>query len=98
MIYEVLKRRAQVHRRNMQRIAVLGDSAASYHDALLAKNLGDLAVGKRPAAVLGGNQLLEQRADRGGLTCAARISGDVAAEEILQLEIPARRRHEFLRG
>src|SRR6185295_849677 len=46
----------------------------------------------------GGDELLDQRADGGRGGGAARVGGDVAAEEVLELEGAARGRHELLRG
>src|SRR5438094_10572411 len=59
------KRLSHAHRRNLQRLPVLCDAATCDHDALLAEDLGDLAVRKRFSGILCGNQLLEQRADGG---------------------------------
>src|SRR5206468_9118664 len=53
---------------------------------------------QRRLGVLGGDQLLDQRADRRGGGRAAGVGGDVAAEEILELVGAARRRHVLLRG
>src|SRR5437879_4177697 len=91
------KRLSHAHRRNLQRLPVLGDGAARDHDALLAEDLGDLAVRKRFSGILCGNQLLEQRPDGGGRAGAPRLGGDVTSEEVLELENTARREHEFLR-
>ena len=44
------------------------------------------------------DELLDQRADRGARSGAAGFGGDVAAEEVLELEDAARREHELLRG
>ena len=38
------KRLSHAHRRNLQRLPVFGDGATRDHDALLAEDLGDLAV------------------------------------------------------
>src|SRR5215213_3729 len=82
---------------NLQRFTILRNGAACYHDALLAEDLRDARIGERRLRVLGADQLLDQRADRGGGGGAAGLGGNVAAEEVFQLERAARRRHEFLR-
>ena len=46
----------------------------------------------------GGDQLLDQRTNRGGGGGAAGIRGDMTAEEILQFVYAARGKHKFLRG
>src|SRR5713226_8591601 len=92
------KRLSHADGRDLQRLPVLGDGAAGDHDALLAQDLRDLAVRKRFARVLGGDQLLDQGPDRGRGAGAARLGGDVASEEVLELEDAARRKHEFLGG
>src|SRR5207237_8447155 len=66
--------------------------------ALLAKYLRDARVRERRARIFGGDQLLDEGADGGGRGGAARLGGDMAAEEILELEGAARRGHELLRG
>src|SRR5580765_366231 len=81
--------------RNLQGLPVLGDRAARDHDALLAQNLGNLAVRQGTLRVLGRNQLLDQCPDRGGGACTAGLCRDVTSEEILELEDAARREHEF---
>src|SRR5690242_15030212 len=58
------KRLAHVDWRNLQRLAVLRDRAPGDQDSLLAEHVGDLAVGKRYFRVFGGDQLLDQRANR----------------------------------
>src|SRR6266513_161211 len=88
---------SHAHGRNLQRLPVLGDGATCDHDALLAEDLGDLAVRKRLSRVLCGNQLLEQRPDSGRRTRAPRLGGDVTPEKVLELENAARREHELLR-
>src|SRR5512145_508232 len=92
------KRLSLVDGRNLQRFAVLCNRAPRDHDALLAEDLGDARVRQRRLRILRGNELLDERPDRGGGGGAARLGGHVAAEEILELEGAARRRHEFLRG
>src|SRR6266498_634128 len=92
------KRLSHADRRDLQRLAVLGDGAARDHDALLVQDFGDLAVGQGSPGVLGGDQLLDERPDGGGGAGAARLGGDVTSEEVLELEDAARRKHEFLRG
>src|SRR6266540_4479541 len=92
------KRLSHADRRDLQRLAVLGDGAARDHDALLAEDFGDLAVRQGPSGVLGCDQLLDQRPDGGGGAGAARLGGDVAPEEVLELEDAPRREQEFLRG
>src|SRR5262245_14788606 len=87
----------EVGGKDLQGLAVLGDGAAGHHDALLGQYLRDLAVGERLAAVLGGHQLLDQRAYRGARSGTAGLGGDVAAEEILELVDTARGVHELLR-
>src|SRR3989454_409150 len=84
--------------RHLQRLTVVCNRAAGHYDALLAEDLGDARVRKRGFRVLGGHQLLDQRADRGRRRGAAGLGGDVAAEEILELESAARRGHVLLRG
>ncbi len=77
---------SHAHGGNLQRLPVLGDGATRDHDALLVEDLGDLAVRKRLSGVLCGNQLLEQRPDSGRRTGASRLGGDVAPEEVFELE------------
>src|SRR5712692_6845447 len=83
---------------NLQCFAILGNGAARDDDALLAEDLRDARVRERRLRILRGDQLLDERADRGRGGGAARLGGDVAAEEILELEGAARRRHVLLRG
>src|SRR2546427_10897790 len=87
-----------IDRRDLQRLTVFCNRAAGHYDTLLAEDLGDARVRKRGFRVLGGHQLLDQRADRGRRRGAAGLGGDVAAEEILELESAARRGHVLLRG
>src|SRR6266705_3072800 len=84
--------------RNLQRLPVLRDRAPRHHDTLLAEDLRDARVRERRARVLGGDQLLDQGPDRGRGSSAARLGGDMASEEVLELEDAARRKHEFLGG
>src|ERR671915_718703 len=86
-----------VYGRDLQGLAILRDRAPRDHDALLAEDLRDARVRQRRARVLGGDELLDERADRGRGGGAARFGGDVAAEEIFELECAARRSHELLR-
>src|SRR5258706_10087592 len=90
------KRLSHADRRNLQRLPVLGDGATRDHDALLAEDIGDLAVRKRLSGILRGHQLLDQRPDGGGGARSSRLGGDVTPEEVLELENAARRKHELL--
>src|SRR6185503_5881330 len=92
-----LKGFSQVGGQYLQGLAVLGDGATRHHDALLRQYLRNLPVGERLARVFRGHQLLDQGADRGARGGAAGFRGDVAAEEILELEDAARGVHELLR-
>src|SRR3990170_7408011 len=87
---------AQTDWQYLHGFAVFCDGAARHDDALLAENLGNLAVRERLPGVLGAHHLLDQRADRGARGGAAALGGDVTAEEILELEDAARSEHEFL--
>src|SRR6266436_1671104 len=89
------KRLSHADRRDLQRLAVLGDGAARDHDALLVQDFGDFAVGQGSPGVLGGDQLLDERPDGGGGAGAARLGGDVTSEEVLELEDAARRNMNF---
>src|SRR3546814_3202326 len=66
-------RLAHAGRRNPQGFAVLGDGAASDHDALVGQTLGDLVIGKRLGAVFAGHQLADERLHRGGRSDVAAI-------------------------
>src|SRR5258708_23959985 len=90
------KRFSHAHGRYLQRLAVLRDGATCDHDALLAEDLGDLAVRKGFPGILRGNQLLEQRPDSGRRAGAPSLGGDVTPEEVLELENAAPREHELL--
>src|SRR5437764_2916396 len=73
------KRLSHAHGRYLQRLAVLRDGATRDHDALLAEDLGDLAVRKGFPGILGGNQLLEQRPDSGRRPRTPRLAGALCA-------------------
>src|SRR5467141_3923313 len=80
------KRLAQRQRGNVQQLAILGDRAAGHDDSLAAQQFGDPAVRQRSAWILGRDQLTDQGPDRGTRSRSPGIGGDVAAEEIAQLE------------
>src|SRR6185369_8950110 len=67
------KRFSQVRRCDAQRLAVLGNRAASAFDALLLEHVRQLAVRQRLVQVLGGYELLDQRAHRGARRVAAGL-------------------------
>src|SRR5215510_6547193 len=89
------ERLSHADRRNLQRLSVLRDGAARDNDTLLAEDLRYLAVREGSFAVFRGDQLLDQRPDRGRGARAAGFRRNVASEEILELEYPARSEHEF---
>src|SRR2546427_13267484 len=78
---------------NLQCFAILGNGAARDDDALLAEDLRDARVRQRRLGGLRGDPLLDGCADRGRGGGGARPGGDVAAEEVLELDGGARRRH-----
>src|SRR5258706_5948281 len=78
--YDSSDRLAQVGGLDVHGLPVFGDGAARDLDSLLGEDVGDAVVGERLPHVLGGDQLLDERADRGGGAGAARVGGDVAAE------------------
>src|SRR6266849_684569 len=99
MIYtNELHRLAQIDWRYLQRFAVFRDRPPRDDDPLIAEEVRNAAVGERCVAVLGGNELLDQGANRSRGRSAAGIGRDVAAEEILELVSSARGEHVFLRG
>src|SRR5215510_15252286 len=87
---------AQVDGRNVYGLTILRDRAARDDDPLLAEDLRDLAVRERLEPILRADQLLDQRANRGRRAGAARVGGDMAAKEVLELENAARRGHVLL--
>mmetsp|Transcript_6368 Transcript_6368/g.25940 ORF Transcript_6368/g.25940 Transcript_6368/m.25940 type:complete len:254 (+) Transcript_6368:1113-1874(+) len=81
-----LERLAQIRRRDLHRLAVFGHRAARALDALLLQHRRQRAVGQRLLAVLGGDELLDQRPHRGAGGLAAGFGTQARAEEVLQLE------------
>src|SRR3977135_2517490 len=93
-----LHRLAQIDWWYLQRFTIFCDRPPRDHDSLVAEEVRDAAVGERCVTVLGGDELLDQRANRGRGCRAAGIGRDVAAEEMLELVRSARGHHVFLRG
>src|ERR1700681_4078570 len=93
-----LHRLTQIDWRYLQRFAIFRDRPPRDDDPLISEEVRDAAVGERRVAVLGGDKLLDQGANRGRGRSAAGIGRDVAAEEIFELVSSARGEHVFLRG
>src|SRR5438309_11036202 len=75
-----------VRRENAELLPVLGDRASRDGEPLPAQDLGDLLVRQRLAPVLGGHEVPDGLLDGDGGDHLARVRGDAAVEEVLELE------------
>src|SRR5579859_1745801 len=75
-----LDRLAQVRRLYVHGLPILGYGSSRDLDSLLREDVGDAVVRKGLPAVLGGHQLLDERADRSGRAGPAGIRRHMAAE------------------
>jgi hypothetical protein len=97
---DVVSREVEIHRQLLSnilaevgglyvhRLAVLGDRAARNLDALLRQDVGDAVIGERLLAVLGGDELLDERADRGRGAGAARVVETWLPKKYLSSKMP----------
>src|SRR5205807_4516423 len=83
--WHLLHRLTQIDWRYLQRYAIFRDRPPRDDDPLISEEVRDAAVGERYVAVLGGNELLDQRANRSCGRSASGVGRDVAAEAILEL-------------
>src|SRR5690606_19884873 len=74
------------------------DGTTRHAYALIRQYVGNLAVAKWLAGILGVHQLLDDGAYRGGGALAAGVGVNMAGEEILQLVDATRGMHVLLRG